>query len=88
MSKTFIHLVNFIQQFALTEKQLFKLYHKSLPKKRTFLRYIKSKNKKEKDELVNTLAKNQELGTHEIEQQLELMTSEDKEQLKKSYGIK
>ena len=88
MSKTYIHLVNFIQQFALTEKQLFKLYHKSLPKKRTFLRYINSKNKKEKDELVSVLAKSQELGTHEIEQQLELMTSEDKEQLKKLYGIK
>tara|TARA_R110000824_G_scaffold62061_5_gene164565 strand:- start:2460 stop:2852 length:393 start_codon:yes stop_codon:yes gene_type:complete len=88
MSSGYIHIVNFIQQFTLTDKHLFNLYHKILPKKRTFLRYIKSKNKKEKDELVGLLARSQELGTHEIEQQLELMTSEDKEQLKKLYGIK
>jgi hypothetical protein len=80
--------VNFIQQFTLTDKQLFKLYHKILPKQRTFLRYIKSKNKVEKDELVTVLARSQELSTHEIKQQLELMTPGDKKQLKKLYGIK
>ena len=80
--------MNFIQQFTLTDKQLFKLYHKILPKKRTFLRYVKSKNKTEKDELVNAMARSQELSTHEIKQQLELLTTKDKEQLKKLYGIK
>lgn len=88
MSSRYIHIVNFIQQFTLTDKQLFKLYHKILPKQRTFLRYIKSKNKVEKDELVTVLARSQELSTHEIKQQLELMTPGDKKQLKKLYGIK
>ena len=88
MSSRYIHIVNFIQQFTITDKHLFKLYHKILPKKRTFLRYIKTKNKTEKDELVNAMARSQELSTHEIKQQLELLTTKDKEQLKKSYGIK
>ena len=88
MSSRYIHIVNFIQQFTLTDKHLFKLYHKILPKKRTFLRYIKSKNKTEKDELISVLAKSRELSTHEIEQQLELLTVEDKKQLKIAYGIK
>ena len=88
MSSRFIHTVNFIQQFTLTNRQLFKLYHKVLPKKRTFLRYIKSKKKTEKDELISILAKSQELGIHEIEQQLELLTAEDKKLLKRTYGIK
>ena len=88
MSSRFIHTVNFIQQFTITNRQLFKLYHKVLPKKRTFLRYIKSKKKTEKDELISILAKSQELGIHEIEQQLELLTAEDKKLLKRKYVIK
>lgn len=88
MSSRYIHIVNFIQQFTLTDKHLFKLYHKILPKNRTFLRYIKSKNKTEKDELVNAMARSQELSTHEIKQQLELLTAEDKKQLKIIHGIK
>ena len=88
MNSSYIHVVNFIQQFTLTDKRLFKLYHKILPKKHTFLRYVKSKNKTEKDKLVNAMAISQELGTHEVEQQLELLTAEDKNQLKIIYGIK
>ena len=97
MNMEWIDIINYLQKYTmgipLKPKDAYKLYSGLLPKKKTFLRYIKGKKKtKYEDWVVEIMCKEFEISKNEAEDYLEILylSSDVKLELKniiEKYGV-
>ncbi len=84
MNPDYIDVVHLIQQYPnCSKKKIYEFYCNTLPKKKSFFRYIKSSIKHD-NELINELAKRFECSTREIKEYLTII---DTEQTKKELNL-
>ena len=66
MKSNYIDLVNLIQKYTIPKSVLYNYYCKTIPKSRTFFRYIKPKKSLPKQELLSILATYYQVSKREI----------------------
>ena len=66
MKSNYIDLVNLIQKYTIPKSVLYNYYCKTIPKSRTFFRYIKPKKSNINKDLLNILSKHLQLSKREI----------------------
>lgn len=87
MHEPFIELVNYVQTIPYTEKKkYYTIYCQLLPKTNVWLKYIKSKMKQPKSELVEALSKIYECSTREATDMVITIDNNDLEELLYSAG--
>lgn len=77
MHEPYIEIVNTAQKYQFEDKHLYNFYKSVIPKKKMFLKYIKSKTKQVNKDLVNTFIKHFELSSREAKEYLPLLHQED-----------
>lgn len=77
MYEPYIEIVNTAQKYQFEDKHLYNFYKSVIPKKKMFLKYIKSKTKQVNKDLVNTFIKHFELSSREAKEYLPLLHQED-----------
>ena len=77
MYEPYIEIVNTAQKYQFEDKHLYNFYKSVIPKKKMFLKYIKSKAKQVNKDLVNTFIKHFELSSREAKEYLPLLHQED-----------
>lgn len=88
MDIRYIELVNYIQTIPYENKiQTYIIYREMIPKSKTYLRYIKSKNKKQKPTLVEYIAKYFECGLGEAEEYIDILREKGSRGILYSMGI-
>jgi len=74
MDIRYIELVNYIQTIPYDNKQqIYSIYREMVPKSKTFLKYIKSKNKQKQSTLVEYVAKYFECSLGEAEEYIDIL---------------
>jgi hypothetical protein len=74
MDIRYIELSNYIQTLPYENKQqTYQIYREMIPKTKVFLKYIKSKNKKQPATLVEYVAKYFECGLGEAEEYIDIL---------------
>ena len=82
MHQPFIELVNYVQTIPYTEKKkYYTVYKELLPKQNVWLKYIKTKMKQPKVELVDALSKIYECSTREAANAVITLDNEDLEDI-------
>ena len=82
MNQPFVELVNYVQTIPYTEKEkYYTVYCGLLPKQNVWLKYIKTKMKQPKVELVEALAKMYECSTREAANMVIVMDNNDLEEI-------
>jgi len=73
MKDDYIDIVNLVQKYPLPDRNLYNFYCKTIPKKKTFFRYIKPKKDKMNDLLVSILAQDFNISKREIKDNQHLL---------------
>ena len=73
MKSNYIDIVNLVQKYPLSDMNLYNFYCKTIPKKKTFFRYIKPKKDKMNDLLVSILAQDFNISKREIKDNQHLL---------------
>ena len=73
MKSDYIDIVNLVQKYPLPDKNLYNFYCKTIPKKKTFFRYIKPKKDKMNDLLVSILAQDFNISKREVKDNQHLL---------------
>ena len=74
MDIRYIELANYIQTIPYDNKQqIYQIYREMIPKQKTFLKYIKSRTKKQPAALVEYVAKHFECGLGEAEEYIDIL---------------
>ena len=73
MKNNYIDIVNLVQKYPLSDMNLYNFYFKTIPKKKTFFRYIKPKKDKMNDLLVSILAQDFNISKREIKDNQHLL---------------
>ena len=73
MKEDYIDIVNLVQKYPLSDVALYNFYCKTIPKKKTFFRYIKPKKDKMNDLLVSILAQDFNISKREIKDNQHLL---------------
>lgn len=73
MKEDYIDIVNLVQKYPLSNVALYNFYCKTIPKKKTFFRYIKPKKDKMNDLLVSILAQDFNISKREIKDNQHLL---------------
>ena len=82
MHQPFIELINYVQTIPYTDKKkYYTVYCGLLPKQNVWLKYIKSKMKQPKIELVQALSKIYECSTREAANMVIVLDNDDLEDL-------
>ena len=87
MYEPYIEIVNTAQKYQFEDKHLYNFYKSVIPKKKMFLKYIKSKTKQANKDLVNTFIKHFELSSREAKEYLPLLHQEDITMLLQQRGF-
>jgi len=88
MDMRYIELVNYIQTFPYeNKKQTYIIYREMIPKSKTYLRYIKSKIKKQNTSLVEYVAKYFECGLGEAEEYIDILREKGSRDILYKMGI-
>jgi len=66
MKEDYIDIVNLVQKYPLSDSALYNFYCKTIPKKKTFFRYIKPKKDTMNDLLVSILANDFNISKREV----------------------
>jgi hypothetical protein len=66
MKEDYIDIVNLVQKYPLSDMALYNFYCKTIPKKKTFFRYIKPKKDTMNDLLVSILANDFNISKREV----------------------
>ena len=66
MKEDYIDIVNLVQKYPLSDMALYNFYCKTIPKKKTFFRYIKPKKDTMNDLLVSILANDLNISKREV----------------------
>ena len=74
MDIRFVELTNYVQTLPYENKQqTYTIYREMIPKTKVFLKYIKSRNKKQPATLVEYVAKHFECGLGEAEEYIDIL---------------
>ena len=74
MNINYIEVANYIQTIPYDSKQqIYQIYREMIPKQKTFLKYIKSRTKKQPATLVEYVAKYFECGLGEAEEYIDIL---------------
>jgi hypothetical protein len=74
MNINYVELANFVQTLSYENKQqTYIIYREMIPKTKVFLKYIKSRNKKQNTTLVEYVAKHFECGLGEAEEYIDIL---------------
>jgi len=88
MDIRYIELVNYIQTIPYDNKhQIYSIYREMIPQSKTYLRYIKSKNKKQNTTLVDYIAQYFECGLGEAEEYIDILREKGTRGVLYSMGI-
>lgn len=88
MDIRYIELVNYIQTIPYENKiQTYIIYREMIPKSKTYLRYIKSKNKKQKPTLVEYIAKYFVCGLGEAEEYIDILRENGSRDILYKMGV-
>jgi hypothetical protein len=80
MDKNYIEAVNVFQKYNLSPKSVYEFYLEIIPKRKTFLKYIKS-NKKSDQNILLLLSKHLQCSEREIKEYLDLINKDDIKEL-------
>lgn len=69
------------------KKEIYNFYKEMLPKRKVWLKYIKSKNKSSNKELIETLADYFKIGTSEIPSYIDILGSKKIKEILREIGI-
>jgi hypothetical protein len=88
MNPEYIEFVNLIQNIPYTEKEkIYKLYLYMIPKKNMFLKYIKSKKTKTREELLQHLASYYECSLREADEYYHMLHNDTIKGILKKKGV-
>ena len=87
MKSNYINLVNLIQKYTIPKSVLYNYYCKTIPKSRTFFRYIKPKKSNINKDLLNILSKHLQLSKREIKDNYNLIGKDFKIELLTNLNI-
>lgn len=87
MKKEYIDLADTIQKYAIDKRLIYQFYCSTLPKKKEFFRYIKSKNSLPNKELLIILSQYFEISTREIKDNWDFFDKSDLKSLLLQLGI-
>ena len=87
MKPDYIDLVNLIQKYTIPKSTLYSYYCNTIPKKRTFFRYIKPKKSNINKDLLNILSKHLQLSKREIKDNYNLIEEDFKIELLTNLNI-
>ena len=87
MKSDYIDLVNIIQKYTIPKSVLYNYYCKTIPKSRTFFRYIKPKKSNINKDLLNILSKHLQLSKREIKDNYNLIGKDFKIELLTNLNI-
>ena len=74
MNINYIEVANYIQTIPYDSKQqIYQIYKEMIPKQKTFLKYIKSRTKKQPATLIEYVAKYIECGLGEAEEYIDIL---------------
>ena len=80
MDKNYIEAVNVVQKYNLSPKSLYEFYLEIIPKRKTFLKYIKS-DKKSDQGIILLLSNHLQCSEREIKEYLDLINKDDIKEL-------
>tara|TARA_R110002020_G_scaffold162507_1_gene348170 strand:- start:6660 stop:7067 length:408 start_codon:yes stop_codon:yes gene_type:complete len=87
MKSDYIDIVNLVQKYPLSDKNLYNFYCKTIPKKKTFFRYIKPKKSKINSLLVSILAQDLNISEREIKDSQHLISKNLSKSILQQRGI-
>jgi len=88
MNPDYLELVNYIQTIPHTEKEkYYKIYNNLIPKKKQWLKYIKSSNKNESKELLEYLSNYFECSTREVKDYLKILDKKQIQEILEQFGV-
>ena len=74
MDMNYIDVVNYIQKInPQSKKQIYSIYREMIPKKKTYLKYIKNENKRNYQELAEYVAEYLECSLGEADQYIDIL---------------
>jgi hypothetical protein len=88
MNINYVELANFVQTLPYENKQqTYTIYREMIPKTKVFLKYIKSRNKKQPATLVEYVAKYFECGLGEAEEYIDILSEHGTRRVLYDMGI-
>ena len=87
MKKDYIDIVNLIQKYPLSNMALYNFYCKTIPKNKTFFRYIKPKKDTMNDLLTTILANDFNISKREIKDSQHLISKSLSKSILQKRGI-
>jgi hypothetical protein len=88
MNPDYLELVNYTQIIPHTEKEkYYKIYSNLIPKKKQWLKYIKSSNKNESKELLEYLSKYFECSIREVKDYLKILDKKQIQEILEQFGL-
>ena len=88
MNPDYLELVNYTQIIPHTEKEkYYRIYSNLIPKKKQWLKYIKSSNKNESKELLEYLSKYFECSIREVKDYLKILDKKQIQEILEGFGL-
>ena len=87
MKEDYIDIVNLVQKYPLSDVALYNFYCKTIPKSKTFFRYIKPKKDKMNDLLTAILANDFNVSKREIKDSQHLISKSLSKSILQKRGI-
>jgi hypothetical protein len=87
MKEDYIDIVNLVQKYPLSDMALYNFYCKTIPKKKTFFRYIKPKKDTMNDLLTSILANDFNVSKREIKDSQHLISKSLSKSILQKRGI-
>ena len=87
MKEDYIDIVNLVQKYPLSDMALYNFYCKTIPKKKTFFRYIKPKKDTMNDLLTTLLANDLNISKREIKDSQHLISKSLSKSILQKRGI-
>jgi len=88
MNPDYLELANYIQTLSLSDKEkYYRIYSHFLPKKKQWLKYVKSSTKGEPKELINILSRYFQCSTREVKDYMKILPKKDINQILVDMGL-
>ena len=88
MNINYVELANYVQTLPYENKQqTYIIYREMIPKTKVFLKYIKSRNKKQNTTLVEYVAKHFECGLGEAEEYIDILSDHGSRRILYDMGV-
>ena len=88
MQKEYIELANYVQSIPYDQKkQIYSIYKEMIPKRKMFLKWIKSTQPSPNQQLVEHIASYFEVGQFTAKEYTKVLTNKEKKSILESMGI-